>query len=89
LKDMVMFKRLNLMNHTFPFKQKFQSIYCRNVMIYFDQPTRNQLVNKLSDFIAPQGKLFIGLSESLGRLNHNFKYNQPGIYGKIGQHEKN
>ena len=83
LKSMVLFKRMNLMRDKFPFKGKFQVIFCRNVMIYFDNATRLNLVNKLADFIEDGGYLFIGHSESLGRENGRLKYVRPAVYQKI------
>jgi len=77
----VEFSRLNLME-PFPFSTKFQVIFCRNVMIYFDKETQSRLVNKYYDCLAPGGFLFIGHSESLMGTEHRFKYVQPTIYQK-------
>lgn len=78
----VTFRRLNFMMRTFPFKQPFHLISCRNVMIYFDAVTRDALIRKFHDALAPKGYLFIGHSESLGRDNPYFDYVQPAIYRK-------
>lgn len=75
------FKRLNLME-PFPFSTKFQIIFCRNVMIYFDKQTQSRLVNKYYDSLVSGGFLFIGHSESLMGTEHHFKYVQPTIYQK-------
>jgi chemotaxis protein methyltransferase CheR len=75
------FMRLNLME-PFPFGSKFQIIFCRNVMIYFDKQTQGRLVNKYYDSLEPGGFLFIGHSESLMGTEHRFKYVQPTIYQK-------
>lgn len=80
----VTLRRFNLMNKTFPFKKQFDMIFCRNVMIYFDDVTRNELVKKFYNFIKPGGYLFIGHSETLQRLDHNFKYIKPALYKKEG-----
>ena len=77
-------RRLNLMNPRFPFKQPFQIIFCRNVMIYFDQPTRDNLVRKFHQHLEPGGYLFIGHSETLGREQNQFHYLQPAAYRKGG-----
>ena len=82
LRSSVMFKRLNFMRPQFPFKQKFHFIWCRNVMIYFDDPTRQTLVKKFHSVLAPGGYLFIGHSETLGRTNDLFEYVQPALYRK-------
>lgn len=68
VKGFVTLARLNLMDQHFPFRGKFDFIFCRNVMIYFDRPTQEKLVNKLSLFLEPGGYLFIGHSESLAGL---------------------
>lgn len=77
----IKFARLNLM-HAFPFKGKFDCIFCRNVMIYFDRQIQGQLVNKFSSFLNPGGYLMIGHSESLTNVNHDLLYVQPSLYRK-------
>ena len=84
LKDMILFKRLNFMNPTFPFKNKFDIIFCRNVMIYFDNATKENLVNKFHKYMLDTSWLFIGHSETLGRTNSNFRYIKPSTYLRVG-----
>ncbi|MBI4667250.1 MAG: protein-glutamate O-methyltransferase CheR [Nitrospinae bacterium] len=84
-RGIVQFKRFNLMTPTFPFKRKFDFIFCRNVMIYFDKPTQQTLINKFYNALAPGGHLLIGHSESLTGVQHRFKYVQPTIYRKQEQ----
>ena len=81
IKKDVIFRRLNLM-HGFPFKKKFHLIFCRNVMIYFDNETKNELVNKFYDCIEDGGYLFIGHSETINKADTKFKYIMPAIYRK-------
>jgi chemotaxis protein methyltransferase CheR len=83
LRNEVIFRKFNLMENVFPFKKQFHVIFCRNVMIYFDEKTKNTLVNKYYDLLVPGGYLFIGHSESLNRETTRFKYIQPAIYRKI------
>ena len=83
LASYIKFARLNLM-HDFPFKNRFDCIFCRNVMIYFDRQTQGQLVNKFSSFLNPGGYLMIGHSESLTNVNHDLVYVQPSLYRKKG-----
>lgn len=85
IKNEATFRRFNLMNSTFPFKKPFQMIFCRNVMIYFDQPTREALVSRYHQFTEPGGYLFIGHSETLGRNQTLYRYLQPALYQK-GEH---
>lgn len=84
LRQDVTFRRFNLMNEVFPFKKPFQIIFCRNVMIYFDQPTRDALVTRFHRSMEPDGYLFIGHSETLGRSQGEYRYLQPAAYQKIG-----
>lgn len=78
----VTFRRFNLMNTTFPFKRPFHIIFCRNVMIYFDQTTRDALVQRFHRFLEPDGYFFIGHSETLGRDSKLFRYIMPAVYQK-------
>jgi chemotaxis protein methyltransferase CheR len=75
----VTFQQLNLIQ-TYTHAQMFEIIFCRNVMIYFDRPTQEQLVNRLCRFLAPGGYLFIGHSESLNGLRVPLRCLQPSIY---------
>ena len=80
--EMVRYRRINLMDDTFPIKAPLDLIFCRNVMIYFDHPTQAQLVAKFYRYLKPGGYLFIGHSESLQRLDQPFKAVAPTIYRK-------
>jgi chemotaxis protein methyltransferase CheR len=82
IKKEVIFRKFNLMDETFPFKRKFQVIFCRNVMIYFDEQTKRKLVDKFYDSMEYGGYFFIGHSESLNRQETRFKYIMPAIYRK-------
>lgn len=84
VKKEVVFKHFNLMD-PIPFLKKFDLIFCRNVMIYFDQTTKNALINKFYDAIKPGGYLFIGHSETVQRDQSKFKYIQPSVYQKGAQ----
>lgn len=83
----VIFRRFNLMNQTFPFKRKFHVIFCRNVMIYFDNQTKQDLVERFYHWTEPGGYLFIGHSESLSRQDTSYRYIKPGIYRKEAHYE--
>ena len=81
VRAMVLFGRLNLME-TWPVRGPVDFIFCRNVMIYFDKPTQQKLVQRFYDLLDSQGLLFTGHSESLTGIEHQFKYVQPTIYAK-------
>lgn len=82
IKSKVLFKKLNLMREEFPFQKKFQIIFCRNVMIYFDLQTRIALVNRFYRYLKNGGYFFIGHSESISRDHSKFHYIQPSVYQK-------
>lgn len=81
IRDMVRFLRFNLMD---PPPADFGSdvIFCRNVMIYFDKPTQEMLVNRIHQILNKGGYFFVGHSESLTGLNHSFNYTEPSVYRK-------
>ena len=82
LRRKVLFRRFNLMQPVFPFRRRFHTIFCRNVMIYFDGPTRRLLARKFYDFLEPGGFLFIGHSEVIDRQAAPFAYVMPSVYQK-------
>ena len=81
LRNEVIFRQFNLMN-PLPFKKPFHVVFLRNVMIYFDEPTKLQLLRKIYDHMEPGGYLFIGTTEALNRKGTAFKYIEPSIYQK-------
>jgi chemotaxis protein methyltransferase CheR len=82
IRNEVIYRKFNLMDKAFPFKKKFHVIFCRNVMIYFDNKTKMDLVKKFYDLTEPGGYLFIGHSESLNRNETEYKYILPAVYRK-------
>jgi len=64
IRDRVAFRKLNLLE-AWPMKGSFDAIFCRNVMIYFDDPTKERLQSRLADCLVPGGFLYIGHSERL------------------------
>lgn len=76
----ITFRRLNLMNRSYPLKKQFDIIFCRNVMIYFDRSEHFGLVRRLHDWLEPGGYLFIGHSESVSGYNRLFQYVAPSVY---------
>ncbi len=79
IRRMIEFRRFNLME-TFHPPRPFDVIFCRNVMIYFDKDTQEQLVNRLACCLEPGGYLVTGHSESLTGLKHPFQYVSPSVY---------
>ena len=85
LRRHVNFQRWNLLEGNYPFAQPFDLIFCRNVMIYFDRPTQETLIQKLSEKLVPGGYLLVGHSESLSGVKHGLKSVRPSIYLKQKQ----
>jgi chemotaxis protein methyltransferase CheR len=83
VRGMISFEHCNLMQ---PFHPDYRCpvIFCRNVMIYFDKPTQEDLVARLTMTLEDGGYLFIGHSESLNALEHGLEYVSPATYRKPG-----
>jgi chemotaxis protein methyltransferase CheR len=79
LRQHTQFRQINL-NQAIPEIGKFHVIFLRNVMIYFDNPTKRQVVSKLVSKLHPGGYLIIGHSESLNGLTEQLKVVQPTVY---------
>ena len=83
VRSMVEFERVNLMA-TLPAGYCCSAIFCRNLMIYFDKPTQQSVVNGISQHLEAGGYLFIGHSESLNNISHGLDYICPATYRKPG-----
>lgn len=81
IKDEVLFRQFNLME-PFPFKRKMHIVFLRNVMIYFDQKTKQQLIRKVYEVMEPGGYLFIGRTETIDRSDVPLQMIQPSIFRK-------
>ena len=81
IRDLVTIRRLNLIDN-WPIKGPFDIIFCRNVMIYFDKPTRERLVLRMYDILRPGGILAVGSAETLSGLETKFRTVQPSVYVK-------
>lgn len=77
----VNFMYVNLLDDIY-FDKPFHIIFCRNVLIYFDKGLQAEIINKFYEKLYPKGYLFLGHSESLIGVRHNFKYVKPTIYQK-------
>lgn len=80
---MIRFANFNLMNETYVFQSKFHIIFCRNVLIYFDEATTKRVIHNLASMLAPGGYLILGHSES-GNVKHpELKPLSRAIYQKL------
>lgn len=82
LKKMFTFTRLNLAKPPFPMQGPFDVIFCRNVMIYFDNMVRRRLLAECYRLVKPGGVLMVGHAESLSGMLSNFKSVEPSVYMK-------
>ena len=82
LRRRVHFQRINLFQAEYPVPREQHVIFCRNVMIYFDPPSRATLVQKLTRQLAPGGYLFIGHSESLMGIRHELESVRQSVFRK-------
>lgn len=81
LKKEVLFRKFNLMD-PFPFRRKMHVIFLRNVMIYFDDITKQRLLQKIYESLEPGGYLFLGKTETLNRDNVPFHLVTPSVFRK-------
>lgn len=84
VRQMVEFRQINLIDASPP-GSPFEFIFCRNVMIYFDQAVQQRVVDGLERRLAPNGYLFISHSESLSGVRHSLKWVAPAIYQKVAR----
>ncbi len=77
----VLFRQFNLMD-PFPFRKKLHVVFLRNVMIYFEDDTKKQLLQKVYDCLEPGGYLFIGRTETIHREDSLFTMVSPSIFRK-------
>ncbi len=84
LRALIDFERLNLMDADFELPQAPEIIFCRNVIIYFDRPTQERLLQKLTRRLAPGGYFFAGHSESLQNMDLPLTAVAPSAYRKVG-----
>ena len=83
VRSMMTFRRLNLSKPPFPMKGPMDMIFCRNVMIYFDEPVRNKLIREFHRLLRPGGYLFVGHSEGIRDIDGMFKSVASSAYEKL------
>ena len=82
LKNMVVVRRLNLSKPPFPMRGPLDNVFCRNVMIYFDNAVRTRLLSSIYALLKPGGYLMVGHAESLTGMVSDFNTVRPAIYIK-------
>jgi chemotaxis protein methyltransferase CheR len=83
LRSRVQFRSLNFMEDDFGFRDEFDVVFCRNVIIYFDRQTQEAFLNRLCRHVAVGGYLFLGHSETLSGHNLPLKGVYPTVYRKL------
>ena len=85
LRRAIDFMSVNLIRDDWPFKEPFDVVFCRNVMIYFDAPTQRRVLERIHRVLKPGGYLFLGASEALNGLPDLYQMVQcsPGIIYKV------
>lgn len=76
----IQFENINLMHNDWNIKDRFDAIFCRNVMIYFDKETQYDILRKLSRMLLPEGRLYVGHSENLLHAKDLFKLCDKTVY---------
>lgn len=80
----VKFNRLNLLEPRYPMKGRFDAIFCRNVLIYFDGDSRQKVLAQLSNVLNEDGYLFVGMTESALQSGLDLKFVEPAVYQRSG-----
>jgi chemotaxis protein methyltransferase CheR len=83
LRSLVSFRRVNFMSGDFGMREQIDVIFCRNVIIYFDRPTQEGLLNRLASHMAHGAYIFMGHSETLSGLNVPLRPVAPTVYRRI------
>ncbi|HSG41451.1 MAG TPA: protein-glutamate O-methyltransferase CheR [Thermoanaerobaculia bacterium] len=85
LREVVRFQRINLNEAAWPFDTRFDLVFCRNVLIYFDAPSRERALHRLVRHLAPGGHLFLGHAESLLGSAERVRPVIPSVYSLTGE----
>ncbi len=80
LQKLITFRRFNLLDEQWGIHEKFDIIFCRNVMIYFDRETQHSVLNKMASYLNPDGLFFAGHSESFHHATNLFKISGKTVY---------
>jgi chemotaxis protein methyltransferase CheR len=83
LRKLVEFRRLNFKEADFGMTEKADAIFCRNVIIYFDRPTQEQILQKLARHLVPDGYMFVGHAEALHDMDLPLEPIAPATYRKV------
>jgi len=85
IQEMVRFDTLNLLAPSWPVSERFDAIFCRNVMIYFDKPTQAKILQRFAPLLKPGGLLFAGHSENFTYISRNFRLRGQTVYDCVSE----
>ena len=88
VRALVSFHPLNLLDHHWPMSGRFDAIFCRNVLIYFDKPTQYKLLSRFHPLLRQAGLLFVGHSESLTHVSDLFRLQGKTVYVPVARAER-
>lgn len=80
LRQMVDFINVNLIAGDWPFRETFDVVFCRNVMIYFDAPTQRRVLERIHQVLKPGGLLFVGHAENFSDARDLFALKGKTVY---------
>ena len=80
VRRLVTFRQINLLDDTWPVRTEFDVIFCRNVLIYFDRPTQQRVLEHLLEYLKDDGLLILGHSESVHGLVAGLRHVHTTIY---------
>lgn len=85
LASTIAFEPLNLLAPDWGIREKFDAIFCRNVMIYFDKPTQGRILERFAPLLKPNGLLFAGHSENFSYVTRAFQLRGQTVYELAGK----
>ncbi len=80
LQQMISFRQINLLDERWGMREKFDAVFCRNVMIYFDKSTQHEILKKMHSCLKPEGLFFAGHSENFHQAGDLFKVHGRTVY---------
>lgn len=83
IRDQIRFAEFNLVDENYPFQYKFDVVFCRNVLIYFDDKTKARVIDNIAGSLTEGGYLFLGLSESMIEENKKLKRVGPSMFQRV------
>jgi len=83
LRRLIEFRRLNFMDDDYRISEKADAIFCRNVIIYFDRQTQQQVLRKLTQRLVPRGYMFVGHAETLHDMDLPLAPVAPALYRRV------